>query len=72
MFVVFVSFFIILIPILSFQVRLGEVLEDGRVNTKSLGRDCGCVYRLAVEHENPHILYSCGEDGFLRHVCECL
>lgn len=24
-------------------MRLGEVLEDDRVNTKSLGRDCGCV-----------------------------
>ncbi|KAK9280058.1 hypothetical protein L1049_013743 [Liquidambar formosana] len=49
------------------QVRLGQVLENGQVDTKKLGKHNGRVYKLAVEPGSPHILYSCGEDGFIRH-----
>ncbi|KAB1226114.1 DDB1- and CUL4-associated factor 8 [Morella rubra] len=49
------------------QVRLGQVWEDGRVDTKRLGRHLGVVIKLAVEPGSPHILYSCGEDGFVQH-----
>lgn len=49
------------------QVRLGQVWEDGRVDTKRLGRHRGAVHKLAVEPGSPHILYSCGEDGFVQH-----
>lgn len=51
------------------QVRLGQILEDGQIDTKRLGRHRGCVYKLAVEPGSPHILYSCGEDGYIQHVC---
>lgn len=50
------------------QVRLGQVLEDGQVDTKMLGKHHGHVYKLAVEPGSPHIIYSCGEDGFVQHV----
>ncbi|KAK3206102.1 hypothetical protein Dsin_020148 [Dipteronia sinensis] len=49
------------------QVRLGQVLEGGQVETKRLGKHQGRVYKLAVEPGSPHILYSCGEDGFVQH-----
>ncbi|KAF8397628.1 hypothetical protein HHK36_016548 [Tetracentron sinense] len=49
------------------QVRLGQVLENGRVDTKRLGKHRGHVYKLAIEPGSPHIFYSCGEDGFLQH-----
>ncbi|XP_059626728.1 protein ALTERED SEED GERMINATION 2-like [Cornus florida] len=48
------------------QVRLGQVLENGEVETKRIGRHRGRVYKLAVEPGSPHILYSCGEDGFVQ------
>ncbi|GAB4825391.1 hypothetical protein Ancab_008264 [Ancistrocladus abbreviatus] len=48
------------------QVRLGQVLEDGRVDTKRLGKHEGRVYKLAVEPGSPYVLYSCGEDGFVQ------
>ncbi|KAJ0021595.1 hypothetical protein Pint_32244 [Pistacia integerrima] len=49
------------------QVRLGQVSEDGQVDTKRLGKHQGRVYKLAVEPGSPYILYSCGEDGFIQH-----
>ncbi|CAL0332268.1 unnamed protein product [Lupinus luteus] len=49
------------------QVRLGLLREDGKVDTSALGKHRGCVYKLAVEPGSPHILYSCGEDGFIQH-----
>ncbi|TKY48488.1 DDB1- and CUL4-associated factor 8 [Spatholobus suberectus] len=49
------------------QVRVGVLREDGRVDTTMLGKHQGCVYKLAVEPGSPHILYSCGEDGFIQH-----
>lgn len=49
------------------QVRLGLVLENGRVETKKVGKHQGRVHKLAVEPGSPYILYSCGEDGFVQH-----
>ncbi|KAK2975382.1 hypothetical protein RJ640_012393 [Escallonia rubra] len=49
------------------QVRLGEVRENGHVETKRLGKHQGGVHNLAVEPGSPHIFYSCGEDGFVQH-----
>ncbi|MCD7463955.1 hypothetical protein HAX54_051767 [Datura stramonium] len=49
------------------QVRLGLVLENGRVETKKVGKHQGRVHKLAVEPGSPYILYSCGEDGFIQH-----
>lgn len=52
------------------QVRLGQVLENGQVTTKRLGKHQGRVYKLAVEPGSPYTLYSCGEDGFVQHVSQ--
>ncbi|GMY10672.1 protein ALTERED SEED GERMINATION 2 [Fagus crenata] len=49
------------------QVRLGQVRDDGQVDTKRLGMHEGRVHKLAVEPGSPHILYSCGEDSFVQH-----
>ncbi|XP_022146098.1 DDB1- and CUL4-associated factor 8 [Momordica charantia] len=49
------------------KVRLGQLLDDGRVVTKMLGEHQGSVHELAVEPGSPHILYSCGEDGLVQH-----
>ncbi|XP_023511970.1 DDB1- and CUL4-associated factor 8 [Cucurbita pepo subsp. pepo] len=49
------------------KVRLGQVLDDGRVVAKMLGEHQGSVHELAVEPGSPHILYSCGEDGLVQH-----
>ncbi|XP_010253514.1 PREDICTED: DDB1- and CUL4-associated factor 8-like isoform X2 [Nelumbo nucifera] len=49
------------------QIRLGQILEDGWVDTKRLGKHQGRVYKLAIEPGSPHIFYSCGEDGFIQH-----
>lgn len=50
------------------QVRLGQILENGKVETKRLGRHHGRVYKLAVLPGDPNVFYSCGEDGFVQHV----
>ncbi|CAH2065338.1 unnamed protein product [Thlaspi arvense] len=49
------------------QVRLGQILENGKVETKRLGRHDGRVYKLAVLPGDPNVFYSCGEDGFVQH-----
>lgn len=49
------------------QVRLGQILENGKVETKRLGRHRGRVYKLAVLPGDPNVFYSCGEDGFVQH-----
>lgn len=49
------------------QVRLGQVKENGEVETKRLGKHQGRVHNLAVEPGSPYIFYSCGEDGFVQH-----
>lgn len=48
------------------KVRLGEVLENGKVETKRLGKHQGRVHKLAVEPGSPYILYSCAEDGLVQ------
>ncbi|XP_077216989.1 transducin/WD40 repeat-like superfamily protein [Tasmannia lanceolata] len=49
------------------QVRLGQVLENGQVDTKRLAEHHGRVHKLAIEPGSPHIFYSCGEDGAVQH-----
>ncbi|KAI3822464.1 hypothetical protein L1987_10054 [Smallanthus sonchifolius] len=49
------------------QVRLGQVTENGLVQTKRLGEHEGRVHKLAIEPGSPYIFYSCGEDGFVQH-----
>ncbi|KAF8051703.1 hypothetical protein N665_1682s0008 [Sinapis alba] len=49
------------------QVRLGQILENGKVETKRLGRHHGRVYKLAALPGDPNVFYSCGEDGFVQH-----
>ncbi|PSR86625.1 DDB1- and CUL4-associated factor like [Actinidia chinensis var. chinensis] len=49
------------------QVRLGQVLDNGKVKTKKLGEHQGRVHSLAVEPGSPYVFYSCGEDGFVQH-----
>ncbi|KAJ8631476.1 hypothetical protein MRB53_024799 [Persea americana] len=48
------------------QVRFGQILENGRVDTKSLAKHQGRVHKLAIEPGSPHIFYSCGEDGVVQ------
>ncbi|CAH9107388.1 unnamed protein product [Cuscuta epithymum] len=52
------------------QVRLGQVLENGDVDTKRLAKHGGRVHSLAVEPGSPYIFYSCGEDGFVQHIMD--
>ncbi|XP_076886401.1 uncharacterized protein LOC143536252 [Bidens hawaiensis] len=49
------------------QVRLGQLAENGHVETKTLGNHDDRVHKLAVEPGSPHIFYSCGEDGIVQH-----
>ncbi|KAJ4890522.1 Transducin/WD40 repeat-like superfamily protein [Raphanus sativus] len=49
------------------QVRLGQILENGKVETKRLGRHRGRVYKLALSPGDPNVFYSCAEDGFVQH-----
>ncbi|XP_028775803.1 DDB1- and CUL4-associated factor 8 isoform X2 [Neltuma alba] len=49
------------------EVRLGHLSDDGTIETTTLGKHQGSVYKLALEPGSPHVLYSCGEDGFIQH-----
>ncbi|CAK9170181.1 unnamed protein product [Ilex paraguariensis] len=49
------------------QVRLGQLSENGQVETKRLGKHQGRVHKLAVEPGSPYIFYSSGKDGFVQH-----
>lgn len=49
------------------QVRLAQILGNGKVSTKKLGSHRGRVHKLAIEPGSPHIFYSCGEDGVVQH-----
>lgn len=44
------------------------MLENGRVETKKLGKHQGRVHKLAVEPGSPYIVYSCAEDGLVQQV----
>lgn len=50
------------------QVRLGELLENGSVETRRLSRHQGRVHCLAVEPGSPYEFYSCGEDGLVQRI----
>lgn len=50
------------------QVRLAQILEHGKVETKLLAKHQGRAHKLAIEPASPHIVYTCGEDGLVQHV----
>lgn len=54
---------------LCLQVRFGQIMENGTVETKQLGEHDGRVHKLAIEPGSPYIFYSCGEDGVVQRVC---
>ncbi|XP_052177374.1 uncharacterized protein LOC127791499 [Diospyros lotus] len=49
------------------QVRLCQILDNGDVEKKRLGKHHGRVHNLALEPGSPYVFYSCGEDGFVQH-----
>ncbi|XP_020677732.1 DDB1- and CUL4-associated factor 8 isoform X1 [Dendrobium catenatum] len=49
------------------EVRMVRLQDGGRVFTKMLARHEGRAHKMALEPGNPHILYSCGEDGLVYH-----
>lgn len=49
------------------QVRYAQILENGSVSTKLLGKHRRRVHKLSVEPGSPYILYTCGEDGLVQH-----
>ncbi|KAJ9549205.1 hypothetical protein OSB04_021748 [Centaurea solstitialis] len=49
------------------QVRHATILDCGKVETKLLARHQGRAHKLANEPGNPHIFYTCGEDGLVQH-----
>ncbi|KAF9676196.1 hypothetical protein SADUNF_Sadunf09G0113100 [Salix dunnii] len=50
------------------EIRQAQILEGGEVKTVLLGKhEDSRVHKLAIEPGNPHILYSCGEDGVVQH-----
>ncbi|ONK79878.1 uncharacterized protein A4U43_C01F11300 [Asparagus officinalis] len=48
------------------EVRLAQIREAGHVATKMLAQHEGQAHKLAIEPGNPHIFYSCGEDGLVQ------
>ncbi|MFS8020816.1 putative transcription factor WD40-like family [Helianthus anomalus] len=48
------------------MVRLGQVADNGNLQTIELGKHNGRVHKLAVEPGSPHMFYSCGEDEFVQ------
>ncbi|KAL5711314.1 hypothetical protein ACHQM5_021783 [Ranunculus cassubicifolius] len=55
------------ISFLARTVRLGQIKENGKIDTKLLGEHHGGVHDLAIEPGSPHIFYSCAEDAFVQH-----
>ncbi|XP_076908783.1 uncharacterized protein LOC143565804 [Bidens hawaiensis] len=49
------------------QVRHASILECGIVETKLLGKHQGRAHKLANDTVNPHVFYTCGEDGLVQH-----
>ena len=49
-------------------MRHATILECGKVEMKLLSRHNGRVPKIANVPENPHIFYTCGEDGLVQHV----
>ncbi|KAM0001976.1 putative transcription factor WD40-like family [Helianthus debilis subsp. tardiflorus] len=48
------------------NVRLGQVADNGNLQTIELGKHNGRVHKLAVQPGSPHMFYSCGEDEFVQ------
>ena len=54
------------------QVRRASVLESGKVETVLLGLHQGPAHKLCIEPGNPHVFYTCGEDGLVQRVSTLL
>ncbi|CAN7108440.1 DDB1- and CUL4-associated factor 8-like protein 2 isoform X1 [Brassica rapa] len=48
------------------MVRRASVLESGKVETVLLGLHQGPAHKLCIEPGNPHVFYTCGEDGLVQ------
>ncbi|CAH2076710.1 unnamed protein product [Thlaspi arvense] len=48
------------------MVRRASILESGKVETSLLGSHQGRAHKLCIEPGNPHIFYTCGEDGLVQ------
>lgn len=48
------------------MVRRASVLESGKVETVLLGLHQGRAHKLCIEPGNPHVFYTCGEDGLVQ------
>ncbi|XP_024004716.1 DDB1- and CUL4-associated factor 8 isoform X3 [Eutrema salsugineum] len=48
------------------MVRRASILESGKVETSFLGSHQGRAHKLGIEPGNPHIFYTCGEDGLVQ------
>ncbi|XP_042390650.1 DDB1- and CUL4-associated factor 6-like isoform X2 [Zingiber officinale] len=49
------------------EVRLAQLREGGQVTTELLAEHDDAVHKVAFEPQNPHVLYSGGEDGIVQH-----
>ncbi|CAL9115342.1 unnamed protein product [Musa textilis] len=49
------------------EVRLAQLCEGGQVAVKLLAEHDGAVHKVAIEPGSPHVFFSCGEDGLVRH-----
>ncbi|XP_042453685.1 protein ALTERED SEED GERMINATION 2-like isoform X2 [Zingiber officinale] len=49
------------------EVRLAQLREGGQVTTELLAEHDDAVHKVAFELQNPHVLYSGGEDGLVQH-----
>jgi hypothetical protein len=50
------------------QIRHGQVLGRGSVETRRLGKHKGRAHKLSIEPASPHRFLSCGEDGVVNQV----
>ncbi|XP_010432320.1 PREDICTED: DDB1- and CUL4-associated factor 8-like isoform X2 [Camelina sativa] len=48
------------------MVRRANILEGGKVKTSFLGLHQGRAHKLCIEPGNPHVFYTCGEDGLVQ------
>ncbi|EOA16375.1 hypothetical protein CARUB_v10004525mg [Capsella rubella] len=48
------------------MVRRANILEGAKVETSFLGLHQGRAHKLCIEPGNPHIFYTCGEDGLVQ------
>lgn len=50
------------------QVRLAQILESGKVETKLLAKHHERAHKLTIEPGSSHVFYTCGEDGLVQHI----